>query len=253
MPEGGRLSIETRNVRLDEAAAAGQPGVSPGEYVVLIVADTGVGMDEETKKRVFEPFFTTKEVGKGTGLGLSTVYGIVRQSGGHIVIESELGKGASFAVFFPRSESAEVAKSSAAPAPEAQKASETVLIVEDDEGVRVVASRLLRDQGYKVLEARRASEARRIWEQHGPSVDLLLTDVVMPDVNGPRLAEELEKTRPGLRVLYMSGYPGAGGLVSPEGSALVYIEKPFTPSSLAAKVREMLGTTPARSVAAPSA
>jgi CheY-like chemotaxis protein len=213
-----------------------------------------MGMDEETKERVFEPFFTTKEVGKGTGLGLSTVYGIVRQSGGHIVINSELGKGASFEVYFPRDETGEAVRSSAAPAPMAQNATETVLIVEDDEGVRVVASRILRDQGYKVLEARRASEARRIWEKHGPSVDLLLTDVVMPDVNGPRLAEELEKTRPGLRVLYMSGYPGAGGLVGPEGSALTCIEKPFTPSSLAAKVREMLGgSAPACSLSAPSA
>jgi signal transduction histidine kinase/response regulator RpfG family c-di-GMP phosphodiesterase len=236
MPEGGRLAIETRNVRLDEAAAAAQPGVSPGDYVVLTVTDTGVGMDEETKKRVFEPFFTTKEVGKGTGLGLSTVYGIVRQSGGHIVIKSEVGKGASFEVYFPRNESGEATRSSAAPPPVVQKASETVLIVEDDEGVRVVASRILR------------SEARRIWEKHGPSIDLLLTDVVMPDVNGPRLAEELGKTRPGLRVLYMSGYPGAGGLVGPEGGALACIEKPFTPSSLAAKVREMLGSTPTRSL-----
>jgi signal transduction histidine kinase/response regulator RpfG family c-di-GMP phosphodiesterase len=248
MPEGGRLAIETRNVRLDEAAAAAQPGVSPGDYVVLTVTDTGVGMDEETKKRVFEPFFTTKEVGKGTGLGLSTVYGIVRQSGGHIVIKSEIGKGASFEVYFPRNESGEATRSSAAPPLVVQKASETVLIVEDDEGVRVVASRILRDQGYHVLEARRASEARRIWEKHGPSIDLLLTDVVMPDVNGPRLAEELGKTRPGLRVLYMSGYPGAGGLVGPEGGALACIEKPFTPSSLAAKVREMLGSTPTRSL-----
>jgi len=255
MPEGGRLAIETRNVRLDEAAAAAQPGVTAGDYVVLTVTDTGMGMDEETQKRVFEPFFTTKEVGKGTGLGLSTVYGIVRQSGGHIVIKSQLGKGASFEVYFPRNETGEAVRNSAAPPPTVQKASETVLIVEDDEGVRVVASRILRDQGYKVLEARRASEARRIWEQHGPNIDLLLTDVVMPDVNGPRLAEELEKTRPGLRVLYMSGYPGAGGLVSPQGAALACIEKPFTPSSLAAKVREMLGSSPppARSLSLPSA
>jgi two-component system, cell cycle sensor histidine kinase and response regulator CckA len=255
MPEGGRLAIETRNVRLDEVQASAQPGMTAGDYVVLTVTDTGVGMDEETQKRVFEPFFTTKEVGKGTGLGLSTVYGIVRQSGGHILIKSEIGKGASFEVYFPRNESGEAVRSSAAPPAEVQKASETVLIVEDDEGVRVVASRILRDQGYKVLEARRASEARRIWEQHGPSIDLLLTDVVMPDVNGPRLAEELEKTRPGLRVLYMSGYPGAGGLVSPQGAALACIEKPFTPSSLAAKVREMLSSSPppARSLSAPSA
>jgi two-component system, cell cycle sensor histidine kinase and response regulator CckA len=240
MPEGGRLHIETKNVTLDEAAASKQPGVSAGEYVVLSVRDTGIGMDEQTQKRVFEPFFTTKEVGKGTGLGLSTVYGIVRQSGGHIEIQSQLGQGATFEVFFPRNESGEAVRPSAAPQARLQKATETVLIVEDDEGVRVVASRILRDQGYTVLEARRASEARRIWEKDGPKVDLLLTDVVMPDVNGPRLAEELAKSRPGLRVLYMSGYPGSGGLVSPQGDALACIEKPFTPSSLAAKVREML-------------
>jgi signal transduction histidine kinase/response regulator RpfG family c-di-GMP phosphodiesterase len=246
MPEGGRLRIETSNVQLDEVEASTQPGVSAGEYVVLTVADTGMGMDESTQKRVFEPFFTTKEVGKGTGLGLSTVYGIVRQSGGHIVIESELGRGASFKVFFPRTEgSASAIKSERAPAMVA-KATETIMIVEDDEGVRIVASRILRDQGYTVLEARRASEARRIWEKHGPSVDLLLTDVVMPDINGPKLAEELARSRPDLRVLYMSGYPGAGGLVGPQGKSLSCIEKPFTPSSLAARVREMLGSALAR-------
>jgi PAS domain S-box-containing protein len=242
MPEGGRLHIATRNETLDEATTAPHPGANPGEYVVLSVTDTGVGMSEETKKRVFEPFFTTKEVGKGTGLGLSTVYGIVRQSGGFIEIRSKLGEGSTFEVYFPRNEVGQATQQSSAPPAPLQKATETVLIVEDDEGVRVVASRILRDQGYTVLEARRASEARRIWEKHGATIDLLLTDVVMPDVNGPRLAEELTKTRPGLRVLYMSGYPGAGGLAVPPGAALSCIEKPFTPSSLAAKVREMFGS-----------
>jgi PAS domain S-box-containing protein len=247
MPEGGHLHIETRNARLDEAAAASQPGASAGEYIVLSVTDTGIGMSEETQKRVFEPFFTTKEVGKGTGLGLSTVYGIVRHSGGYIVLESQVGQGATFQIHFPRSESAEAAPSSEAPAPSLQKATETILVVEDDEAVRVVAARILREQGYTVLEARRASEARRVWEKHGQDVDLLLTDVVMPDVNGPLLAEELARTRPGLRVLYMSGYPGAGGLPRPQGNTLTCIEKPFTPSSLAAKVREMLGSNRAAS------
>jgi CheY-like chemotaxis protein len=241
MPEGGRLHITTRNATLDETATALHPGASAGEYVVLSVSDTGIGMSDETKKRVFEPFFTTKEVGKGTGLGLSTVYGIVRQSNGFIEIQSKLGEGSTFEVYFPRNEATEAVQHSSAPPAPREKATETVLIVEDDEGVRVVASRILRDQGYTVLEARRASEARRIWEKHGARVDLLLTDVVMPDVNGPRLAEELQKTQPRLRVLYMSGYPGAGGLALPQGGALSCIEKPFTPSSLAAKVREMLG------------
>jgi PAS domain S-box-containing protein len=240
MPEGGRLSIATRNAHLDEAAAAAEPGVQPGDYVVLAVTDTGIGMDEQTQKRIFEPFFTTKEVGKGTGLGLSTVYGITRQSGGHVTLRSSLGQGATFEVFFPRTLGASVEQRDDAAGTHGQRATETVMIVEDDEGVRVVASRILRDQGYTVLEARRASEARRLWEKHGPSVDLLLTDVVMPDVNGPRLAEELTRDRPDLRVLYMSGYPGAGGLVGPRGDALTCIEKPFTPTSLTAKVREML-------------
>lgn len=241
MPEGGCLSIETRNSCLDEATASAQPGVSAGEYVVLTVTDTGVGMDEMTRERVFEPFFTTKEVGKGTGLGLATVYGIVRQSGGHIVVRSELGEGATFEVYFPRNEAGAAAQVHTVASAPLEKATETVMIVEDDEGVRVVASRILRDQGYTVLEARRANEARRLWETQGQHVDLLLTDVVMPDINGPRLAEELAQSRPGLRILYMSGYPGAGGLVGPQGAALTYIEKPFTPSSLAAKVREVLG------------
>jgi DNA-binding NtrC family response regulator len=163
------------------------------------------------------------------------------------VIHSQLGQGATFEVYFPRNESGEAVQHSSAPPALGQRATETILIVEDDEGVRVVASRILRDQGYTVLEARRASEARRIWEKRSQDVDLLLTDVVMPDVNGPRLAEELSRSRPGLRVLYMSGYPGAGGLVSPQGNALSCIEKPFTPSSLAARVREMLGNNRAAS------
>lgn len=240
MPEGGRLDIATWNAILDDASVAGQPGLQPGDYVVLTVTDTGTGMDAQTQKRAFEPFFTTKEVGKGTGLGLSTVYGIVRQSGGHIVIHSELGQGSSFEVYFPRTQSSEAARPSTGPSALREPATETILIVEDDEGVRVVASRILREQGYTVLEARRASEARRIWEKHGDAVDLLLTDVVMPDMNGPRLAEELKSTRPELRVLYMSGYPGAGGLAALAGESLACIEKPFTPVSLAAKVRGVL-------------
>lgn len=240
MPEGGRLDIATCNAALDEADVAAEAGLLPGDYVVLTVTDTGVGMDLQTQKRAFEPFFTTKEVGKGTGLGLSTVYGIVRQSGGHVSLHSELGQGTSFEVYFPRTRSSEAPRPSAAPSAAREPATETILIVEDDEGVRVVASRILREQGYTVLEARRASEARRIWEKHGRTVDLLLTDVVMPDINGPRLAEELKRTRPELRVLYMSGYPGAGGLTVPAGEPLACIEKPFTPVSLAAKVRGVL-------------
>jgi two-component system, cell cycle sensor histidine kinase and response regulator CckA len=198
-------------------------------------------MDKETQKRIFEPFFTTKEVGKGTGLGLSTVYGIVRQSGGNIVVESELGMGSSFSVYFPRTQAGERGAAARNTSVPGAKATETILLVEDDEGVRVIASRILRDQGYTVLEARRASEARRLWEKHGPGVDLLLADVVMPDMNGPKLAEELAKTKPGLLVLFMSGYPGSAGAGALDVELAHYIEKPFTPASLAAKVREVLG------------
>ncbi len=241
MPEGGRLRIETQNSFFDEAAVAAQPGMAVGEYVVLTVEDTGVGMDEATKKRIFEPFFTTKEVGKGTGLGLSTVYGIVRQSGGHVIVRSEAGRGSTFEVFFPRTRLTESLSKSTPPPAQRARATETILIVEDDEGVRLVASRILREQGYTVLEARRATEARRLWEKHGAEIDLLLTDVVMPDMNGPGLAAELAEARPNLRILYMSGYPGAGGLATPpSGVALSCIEKPFTPVSLTTKIREIL-------------
>ncbi len=241
MPEGGRLRIETSNAILDEAAALSRPDAKPGEYVVLMVADTGTGMDAETKKRIFEPFFTTKEVGKGTGLGLSTVYGIVKQSGGHIVVESEIGEGSSFSVYFPRTQAGERASAQRSASPTEGKATETILLVEDDEGVRVIASRILRDQGYTVLEARRASEARRLWEKQGASIDLLLADVVMPDMNGPKLAEELARSKPDLRVLFMSGYPGSAAAGTLSGESAYYIEKPFTPASLALKVREVLG------------
>ena len=245
MPEGGRLRIETSNVILDETAAFAQSDAKPGEYVVLTVADTGVGMDGATQKRIFEPFFTTKEVGKGTGLGLSTVYGIVRQSGGHVVVESELDQGSSFAVYFPRTQAGERAMAQRDSSLIEGKANASILLVEDDEGVRVIASRILRDQGYTVLEARRASEARRLWEKHGSSVDLLLADVVMQDMNGPKLAEELIQSRPGLRVLFMSGYPGSAGVGAQGGASAPCIEKPFTPASLLAKVREVIAALPA--------
>ncbi len=249
MPEGGRLFIETSNVVLDEAAVAGRPYAEPGPYVVLTVADTGVGMDDETQRHIFEPFFSTKAVGKGTGLGLSTVYGIVRQSGGHMDVNSRPGEGTSFAVYFPRTLEEDHPRTSLAPPVLATKANETILVVEDDEGVRVVAARILRAQGYTVLEARRASEARRIWETQSATIDLLLTDVVMPETNGPKLAEELIRLRPDLSVLYMSGYPGAGGLSLVAGLSASRIEKPFTPASLAAKVREVLDARKAAQVA----
>jgi two-component system, cell cycle sensor histidine kinase and response regulator CckA len=208
MPDGGRLTIETSNVGLTEEDVAAYPGVASGPYVVLSVRDTGMGMDAATQKRIFEPFFTTKEVGKGTGLGLSTVYGIVQQSGGHIRLESELNHGTCFNLYFARIdasiETAQPRRSRTIPV----KGAGTILLVEDDEAVRHVAARILRDNGYTVLETRRPSEALRVCAEHHASIDLLLTDIVMPETTGPKLAEELSSRYPNLRVLYMSGYSG---------------------------------------------
>jgi signal transduction histidine kinase/CheY-like chemotaxis protein len=240
MPSGGKLTIETANVTLTEDYAAEHAGVSPGDYVMLAVSDTGTGMDEETKRRIFEPFFTTKDVGKGTGLGLSTVYGIVEQSGGHIGVYTELQRGTSFKVYFPRTDGVVVRPSSRpdrAPAP----GTGTILLVEDNDAVRRVALRILHECGYTVLEARRPSDARRLALEHGSAIDLLLTDVVMPEISGPKLAEELCASSPHMLVLFMSGYPGAA--IVKEGlldESTPYVEKPFSPASLANKVHEVL-------------
>jgi CheY-like chemotaxis protein/two-component sensor histidine kinase len=244
MPKGGRLTITTANVILDESYAASHAGVTPGDFVMLAVSDTGTGMDAETRRHIFEPFFTTKEVGTGTGLGLSTVYGIVQQSGGHIWVESEPGAGTSFKIYFPRAQGlAAVPERQSQRAP-ASRATGTILLVEDDEAVRRVAVRILRDVGYTVFEAKSASEARRICQERGSSIDLLLTDVVMPDVRGPELARELSLAHPQLRVAYMSGYSGeAVANESAVDAGLPCIEKPFSPASLAERIREILAVS----------
>jgi PAS domain S-box-containing protein len=241
MPEGGKLTIETSNVQLDHEFAVLPAAVSSGEFVMLAVTDTGTGMDAETQKRIFEPFFTTKDVGKGTGLGLSTVHGIVQQSGGHIRMYSELERGTSFKVCLPRAYSHGEAPRARHPSAPPAVGVGTILVVEDDDAVRQVTMRILRESGYVVLEARRASEALDLGLKRGASIDLLLTDVVMPGLNGPKLAEELRRACPRLRVLYMSGYPGTS--VSRDGSlepGTGYLEKPFSPGSLTAKIREIL-------------
>ncbi len=241
MPEGGRLTIETANVELDAAYGRSHIGVREGEYVMLAVSDTGKGIPPEVRSRLFEPFFTTKERGKGTGLGLSTVYGIVKQSGGEIWVYSEVGKGTTFKIYLPRVMDAEPQPEQAAERFPAEGGEETLLLAEDDAGVRALARDVLRQHGYRVLEAIDVEHALRICREHPERIDLLLTDVVMPVMSGRELAERAAEIRPEIKVLYMSGY--TDNIVVSHGVTSVdkqFLQKPFTPRSLARKVRETL-------------
>ena len=240
MAQGGTLTIETANVDLDATYAQTHLGSVPGPHTMLAVTDTGVGMDAGVRAHLFEPFFTTKEVGRGTGLGLATVYGIVKQSDGYISVYSEVGRGSSFKIYLPR-----IATPSDAPVGPQRgrpaRGNETVLVVEDEPAVLTLSRRALETQGYVVLAASDATAALRIVERHGGTIHLLVTDVVMPGLSGRELADKLAAQRPGIRVLYMSGYPGDavvehGSL--PAGSA--FLQKPFSPDSLARKVRDVL-------------
>jgi PAS domain S-box-containing protein len=240
MPDGGRLVLETANVTLDEAFVRQHAGARAGRYVVLSVSDTGAGMTPEVQAHLFEPFFTTKGVGKGTGLGLATVYGIVKQSGGYITVDSEPGRGARFDIYLPRIEGASPDRDDA-PTPEPRPGRETILLVEDQTEVRDLARDILHGSGYTVLEARNGAEALQLWDQHGGAVELILTDVVMPQMGGRELADRLLAARPGLRVLYMSGYTddtlGREGVLDP---ARAYLPKPFSSASLLRRVRDVL-------------
>ncbi|MDB4997895.1 MAG: hypothetical protein JWM74_5327 [Myxococcaceae bacterium] len=244
MPRGGKLTIETADVVLDEAYAATHVGVKPGPHVMLAVTDTGSGMDKATQAHMFEPFFTTKGVGKGTGLGLATVFGIVRQSEGTVWVESELGRGTTFRVYFPTAATSVV--SSNTPAVEvrgALRGTETILLVEDEERLRILARSILRKYGYTVLDAQSAGDAFLLCEQHAESIDLLLTDVVMPRMSGRELSERLLKVRPQMKVLYMSGYTDDAvmrhGILE---SSIAFLQKPITPDALVRKVRTVLGS-----------
>lgn len=244
MPQGGRITIETANVLLDETYAASHPEVRPGSFVMLAVTDTGCGMDAATQVRIFEPFFTTKGAGKGTGLGLATVYGIVKQSGGSIYVYSEAGRGTSFKIYLPRVEEAVAApvRPAAAPTPQTRAGGqETLLVVEDDDAVRALTRTVLRGKSYNVIEAIDADEALRWVEEHSEPIHLLVTDVVMPGMSGRALAERLTELRPELKVLYVSGYTDDAvvrhGLLEAE---IAFLQKPFTPDALARKVRELL-------------
>jgi len=239
MPQGGKLLIETAKVELDEDYARRHPPQEPGAYVLLSVADTGIGMDAETQARIFEPFFTTKEIGKGTGLGLSTVYGVVRQSGGHIWVYSELGLGTTFKIYLPcAGQPARVQQPPAAPA-ESLRGSETILLVEDEEALRGLARSLLEDSGYTVLEAELPEAAIETALQHSGKIHVLLTDLVMPGMTGKDLAAKLAPTRPEMKVVFMSGYTSFthAGLADSE---IALLTKPFTREKLLRKLRETL-------------
>ena len=253
MPNGGKITIETANVEIDRAYAETHIAVQPGSYAMLAVSDNGVGMDDETKKHIFEPFYTTKEQGKGTGLGLSTVYGIVNQSGGNIWVYSEAGQGTIFKIYLPR-----VSRTSSAPQMDSDAVglmvsggTETILLVEDEPQIRKMAFEFLTESGYEVLAASNGIEALRILEEVSAPVHLILTDVIMPQMNGRELVERVALLRPGTKVLFMSGYTNDAivrhGVLD---SGTWFIQKPFSPDALGSKVREVLdGESPKELIA----
>jgi two-component system, cell cycle sensor histidine kinase and response regulator CckA len=241
MPAGGRVAIETANVELGESYAMHHGPVRPGSYVVLAVSDDGIGMNEETKRRLFEPFFTTNALGKGTGLGLATVYGIVKQSGGYIWAYSEPGAGTTFKVYLPVADTDQAVQAPAVSDDVATAGTETVLLVEDEEAVRFLMRVILEKAGYRVLDAANPKEAEALFAENPTGFDLLVTDVIMPGSSGPQLFERLAQVRSDLRVLYVSGYTDDAivhqGHLDP---GVEFLQKPFTAAELNRRVREVL-------------
>jgi two-component system, cell cycle sensor histidine kinase and response regulator CckA len=245
MDVGGKMIIETSNVTIGQTTPRHYPVMPLGNYALLAVSDNGKGMDPETKSHVFEPFFTTKEWGKGPGMGLSTVYGIVRQSGGYIWVYSEVGKGTTFKIYFPQAEGSALVVDAGSSFGKALPGSETILLVEDEELLRTPIREILERQGYSVLEAGNGEEALVVARQYPGPINLLLSDIVMPGMNGRDLAGQLSRIRPDLKVLFMSGYTHNAIVhhgVLEEG--LAFLEKPFTPEALAVKIRQVLRSLP---------
>jgi two-component system, cell cycle sensor histidine kinase and response regulator CckA len=253
MPAGGKLTVRTANIRVDAAQAAKIPTMQPGDFVLLSVADTGHGMSEETKAHIFEPFFTTKEQGKGTGLGLATVYGVVKQSGGYLSVESSPGNGATFQIFLPQVADKAVAIDLESKPKSVPRGSETILVVEDEAAVRELACQFLSVKGYNVLEAKDGFDALDVAARHTGTIHLVLSDMVMPKMNGTELAEKMKKARPDAKILLMSGYYEYSETMRViTASTTPILQKPFSPASLVARVQEVLsGAAPEKNVEAP--
>jgi signal transduction histidine kinase/CheY-like chemotaxis protein len=246
MPKGGSITVRTRNAVLDQDEARKRHPMQPGEYGLLSVTDTGHGMDEETKAHIFEPFFTTKEVGKGTGLGLATVYGIVKQSGGFIWVESAPGKGTTFEIYLPHGNATKIEDTKEARPSAIPRGKETILVVEDEAAVRELACEFLKSAGYSVLEAKNGAEALETIAHNANTIHLVLADMIMPRMGGVELAERLKKEQPELNVLFMSGYSEHAGEQSSQISPLAILTKPFSIATLIGKVREALAGVPTK-------